>query len=219
MSNRHSKSAGKHHGAKAASSALVTATAIGLLAVLGSGGARASAAEAAAPSVAQDVAAGKQTTLGLYVTSREAYEKWKAAPDKVTVIDVRTPEEYLFIGHADMAWNIPFAAQLYQWDAEKKQFPMQPLPDFVARVEKIAKPDDLLLVMCRSGTRSAMAVNLLAKAGFTNVYNITDGMEGDAVQDLNSVFNGQRLVNGWKNSGLPWTYAINPERMVVPERR
>jgi rhodanese-related sulfurtransferase len=219
MSNRRSKFAGKHYGAKAASSALVTATAIGLMAVLGSWGAPASAAQAAAPSVAHELPAGKQTTLGLYVTSREAYEKWKAAPDKVTVVDVRTPEEYLFIGHADMAWNIPLAAQLYQWDAEKKQFPMQPLPDFIARVQKIAKPDDTLLVMCRSGTRSAMAVNLLAKAGFTNVYNITDGMEGDAVNDPDSVFNGQRLVNGWKNSGLPWTYKIDPERMVLPEKR
>ena len=42
---------------------------------------------------------GKQTTLGLYVTGAEAYEQWKAAPDKVKVIDVRTPEEYAFVGH------------------------------------------------------------------------------------------------------------------------
>jgi rhodanese-related sulfurtransferase len=162
------------------------------------------------------LAAEKQTTLGLYVTAKEAYEKWKAAPDKVTVLDVRTPEEFLFIGHADMAWSIPLAAQKYQWDAEKKQFPMQPLPDFVARVQKVAKPGDTLLVMCRSGGRSAMAVNLLAKAGFKNVYNITDGMEGDAVKDPDSVFNGQRLVNGWKNSGLPWTYRTDPARTVWP---
>ena len=62
-----------------------------------------------------------------------------------------------------------------------------------------------------------MAVNLLAKAGFTHVYNITDGMEGDAVKDPNSVFVGQRLVNGWKNSGLPWTYKLTPDRMVLPK--
>jgi rhodanese-related sulfurtransferase len=173
----------------------------------------------ASPPAAAQLPAGKQTTLGLYVTSREAYEKWQAAPDKVTILDVRTPEEYMFIGHADTAWNIPLAAQLYQWDAEKKQFPMQPLPDFVTRVQKVAEPGDTLLVMCRSGGRSAMAVNLLAKAGFTHVYNITDGMEGDAVKDPDSVFNGQRLVNGWKNSGLPWTYKIDPERMVLPDKR
>ena len=161
----------------------------------------------------------KQTTLGLYVTAKEAYEKWRASPDDVTILDVRTPEEYLFIGHADMAWNIPLAAQSYQWDAEKQQFPMSPLADFVTRVQKVAGPDDTLLVMCRSGGRSAMAVNVLAKAGFRNVYNITDGMEGDAVKDPNSVFDGQRLVNGWKNSALPWTYRIDPDRMVLPDER
>ena len=52
----------------------------------------------------------KQTTLGLYVTAKEAYEKWKAEPEKVKIFDVRTTEEYLFIGHAEMAWNIPFGS-------------------------------------------------------------------------------------------------------------
>ncbi len=78
---------------------------------------------------------------------------------------------------------------------------MKPLPDFVSRVSEVAKPDDTLLVMCRSGGRSAIAVNMLAKAGFKNVYNIIDGMEGDTVEDPGSVFLGQRLRNGWKNSG------------------
>jgi rhodanese-related sulfurtransferase len=171
----------------------------------------------AAPAAAIEtsaVPAEKQTTLGLYLTAREAYEKWKATPDKVTVLDVRTPEEFLFIGHAEMAWNVPFAAQSYQWDAGKKRFPMRPLPDFVARVQKVAEPDDTLLVMCRSGGRSAMAVNRLAEAGFKNVYNIVDGMEGDSVKDPDSLFHGQRLVNGWKNSGLPWTYEVDPGRML-----
>mgnify|MGYP001812525666 FL=1 len=158
----------------------------------------------------------KQTALGLYVTSKEAYEMWRSKPDEVTLIDVRTPEEFLFIGHAEMAWNIPLAEQSYQWDPEKQQLPMSLLPDFVTRVQSVANPDDILMVTCRSGGRSAMAVNLLAKAGFKNVYNITDGVEGDAVKDPNSVFNGQRMVNGWKNSGLPWTYKIDPERMVLP---
>ena len=67
--------------------------------------------------------------------------------------------------------------------------------------------------MCRSGGRSAMAVNTLAKAGFTNVYNIIDGMEGDAVKDPGSVYQGQRLKNGWKNSGIPWTYQPDPQHM------
>jgi rhodanese-related sulfurtransferase len=161
----------------------------------------------------------KQTALGLYLTAKEAYEKWRAAPDAVKILDVRTPEEFLFVGHPTMAWKIPVAVQTYEWDPEKKQFPMKPLPDFVSRVSKVAKPDATLLVMCRSGGRSAIAVNFLAKAGFEHVYNIVDGMEGDVVEDPTSIFRGQRLVNGWKNSGCPWTYELTPERMVLPKAR
>jgi rhodanese-related sulfurtransferase len=108
----------------------------------------------------------KQTVPGFYVTAKEAYEQWKAKPDSVKILDVRTPEEYLFVGHPAMAWKIPVATQSYEWDAEKKQFPMKLLPDFASRVSQIAKPDDTLMVMCRSGGRSAIAVNMLAKAGF-----------------------------------------------------
>jgi len=159
----------------------------------------------------------KQTNLGLYVTAKEAYEKWKADPEKVMIVDVRTPEEFLFVGHPTMAWKIPVAAQTYEWDAGKEQFPMRLIPDFVFRVNEVAKPDDTILVMCRSGGRSALAVNLLAKAGFKHVYQIIDGMEGDAVADPDSVFLGQRLRNGWKNSGCPWTYKLTPDRMVLPK--
>ena len=155
----------------------------------------------------------KQTSLGLYLTAREAYDKWQADPETITVLDVRTTEEYLFIGHAPMAWNVPLMSQTYEWAADKQRFKMQPNTDFVAQVTEFAKPTDTILVMCRSGGRSAMAVNLLAKAGFENVYNITDGMEGDAVSDPGSVYQGQRLKNGWKNSGVPWTYQPNPGRM------
>lgn len=160
---------------------------------------------------------GKQTELGLYVSSRDAYEKWRAEPDKVKIIDVRTPEEYLFVGHPTMAWKIPLAVQIYEWDAEKKKYPMKPLADFVARCSEVAKAEDTLYLMCRSGGRSAIAINMLAKAGFKHVYNIVDGMEGDVVEDPESVFVGQRLKNGWKNSGCPWTYALTPERMVLPK--
>ena len=159
----------------------------------------------------------KQTVLELYVTAREAYDKWKAAPGKVKILDVRTPEEFLFVGHPPMAWKIPVAVQSYEWDAEKKKFPMAPIPDFVDRVKQVAKPGDTLFVMCRSGGRSAIAVNMLAKAGFTNAHNIVDGMEGDTVKNPDSLFAGQHLVNGWKNSGCPWTYDLTPDRLLLPK--
>ena len=49
----------------------------------------------------------KQTSLGLYVTAQEAYDMWKADPEKIKILDVRCPEEYVLIGHPDMALNIP----------------------------------------------------------------------------------------------------------------
>ena len=64
----------------------------------------------------------KQTSLGLYVTSKEAYEIWKDTPKKVKILDVRTLDEYINIGHVEMAWNIPGFLQTYNWDAEKKCF-------------------------------------------------------------------------------------------------
>ena len=158
---------------------------------------------------------GKQTVLGLYVTAKEAYDMWKANPEKVIILDVRTPEEYLFVGHPTMAWKIPIAEQSYEWDAGKGQFPMKLLPDFVSRVQEVAKPGDMILATCRSGGRGAMAVNLLAKAGFTQVYNIVDGIEGDANADSDSVAQAQPLKDGWKNSGCPWTKKLTPERMLL----
>jgi rhodanese-related sulfurtransferase len=51
---------------------------------------------------------------------------------------------------------------------------MKPLPDFASRVSEVAKSGDAIYIMCRSGGRIAIAVNMLAKAGFKNAYNIID---------------------------------------------
>ena len=61
-----------------------------------------------------------------------------------------------------------------------------------------------------------MAVNQLAAAGFTKAYNIVDGIEGDTVDDPESVFHGKRMKNGWKNSA-PWVYGIDPEKIIIEE--
>jgi rhodanese-related sulfurtransferase len=164
------------------------------------------------------IAKERQTSLGLYVTAKEAYDMWQADPG-LRILDVRTPEEFVFVGHAPMAWNIPLALQTYEWDPEKRALRWELNPGFVAEVKAWAGPEDTILASCRSGGRSAMAINALAAAGFTRVYNILDGMEGGAVKDPDSVFDGMRMKNGWKNSGLPWTYEIDPDRMKLPPRQ
>jgi rhodanese-related sulfurtransferase len=125
----------------------------------------------------------KRTSLGLYITSADAYDMWKADPENVKLIDVRTTEEFRTIGVPEMAAKIPLTAS----------------EQFVGQVRRIASPDDTVLVICRSGNRSAAAVEMLARAGFDNAYTVVDGFEGDRDSD------GKRTVNGWKNAGLPWT--------------
>lgn len=160
----------------------------------------------------------KQTTLGMYVNSQEAYAMWKASPEKVAIIDCRTPQEYNYVGHAPMAYNIPSKFMTMEYDAKKKTYKTKANPNFVDEVKMHFKKNQTLLVICRSGSRSAAAANLLDKAGYKNVYNIYDGFEGDKVKIEDSYFKGQRLVNGWKNSGNPWTYAGDQALMYFPKK-
>ncbi len=158
----------------------------------------------------------KHTSLGKYVTALEAYEMWKANPEKVTILDCRSVEEYTYVGHAPMALNIPSKMNTLKFNAETKAYDMTDNPDFEVQMKKRFKPEDTIAIMCRSGHRSAASVERLAKIGFTNVYNITDGFEGDVLKDPESYFQGKRVLNGWKNSGAPWTYALDPKLVYSP---
>jgi rhodanese-related sulfurtransferase len=165
------------------------------------------AATAAAAEAPAD--ASKRTVPGRYLTAVEAYAAYAAAPQATWIIDVRTPEEYDFVGHATMAENIPLMLWTGKFDAGKKAFVLADNPGFVEAVKKRHQPEDVLLLMCRSGPRGAAAVNKLAEAGFTRVYNVVDGFEGDKVEDQASPDFGRRALNGWRNARLPWTYSLD----------
>lgn len=115
-----------------------------------------------------------------------------------------------------MAYNVPIAIQSYSWDSKTSEYSMEMQSNFVDQVKIIAQANDTILVTCRSGGRSAMAVNKLAEAGFLYVFNITDGFEGDMVKDKSSLYYEKRMVNGWKNSGLPWTYELVNDQIILP---
>jgi len=137
----------------------------------------------------QTLPQAKRTSVGLYITAAGAFEKWQADPQNVKIIDVRTPEEFRTVGIPEMAAKVPLSAS----------------HEFVVQVKKVAEPDDTILVICRSGNRSAVAVEMLARAGFERAYTVVDGFEGDRETDPSSPDYGKRTVNGWKNAGLPWT--------------
>jgi rhodanese-related sulfurtransferase len=160
----------------------------------------------------------KQTVLGLYATAEEAFEMWQADPNKINILDVRTPEEYVFVGHPTMAYNIPFQLFNYKLAVLNKEPLMTANPNFTAEVNRKFKTSDTILVICRSGNRSAAAVNAMAAAGFKIAYSVTEGFEGDRVKDPDSSVYDKRLKNGWKNAGLPWTDQLNPQLMWIPSR-
>jgi rhodanese-related sulfurtransferase len=182
-------------------------------------------APAASPCASHShVPESNRTTLGLYASPLEAYDMWKADPDGVRILDVRTFEEYLFVGHVEAAKNVPLLFPKY--DPEGPSMPGRPPgcsgdfnTEFVAQVKEAIEPDAVIVVMCSSGGRAAMAVDKLAEAGFTKVYNIVNGLEGDVVDDPESAYFGKKMKNGWKNCGLPWTYSFDPDLMWVAPKK
>lgn len=170
------------------------------------------------PAAAQDVPKEKQTALGKYLTAKEAYDTVKAERAKVLFIDVRTSAELMFVGSTDeIDAHVPFAEMTPVWDEKSARFHMGPNANFVAQIEAAAaakglNKSDKVVLMCRSGERSARAVNALAAAGFTNAYSQIEGFEGDMSKE------GRRSVNGWKNAGLPWGYKLDKAKPVAVAR-
>ena len=165
----------------------------------------------------KDVPPKKRTKQGLYLTAKEAYQMWRADPLKTILLDVRIPAEYVFVGHPPMAYNVPY--EFWRSDVLSKDgtVVMKINPKFIEHVKKVASPDETLLVMCRSGKRSAKACDALAKAGYKKVFNIVDGFEGDAVKDRRSSSYAKRTKNGWRNSRMPWTYELRRNLMYLPK--
>lgn len=131
------------------------------------------------------------------ITPREAYEMTRNPA--VRLVDVRSIAEYYFVGHPETAANVP----LTFWDEKK-----QALVDnerFIEDIKTRFRSQDILVFICRSGGRSLKAAQAAQGAGFSKVYSIKEGFEGEKDGQ------GHRTVGGWKNSGLPYTYDIKEE--------
>jgi len=162
----------------------------------------------------------KQTRLGLYMTAEQAYEHTMNNMDKTLFVDIRTPSELNYLGVATvMDAHVPLAfMDSTGWDDKKRRYLRADNKNFVADIEARLKQkgltkDDTVILMCRSGKRSAKAVNMLAAAGFTRAYSVVDSFEGDKAREGEN--KGKRTVNGWKNSGLPWTYSLDKDLMYI----
>lgn len=162
---------------------------------------------------ALDLPAKKQTMAGLYLTAAEAVAFLE--DEDVLFVDVRTRAEVNFLGiptRADVNIPLMFMPPFPEFDADKAAYKLEINEDFAEDFLAYASEaglttDTPVVLICRSGSRSARAANILTDLGFTEVYSVVDGYEGDKAGDGPS--KGQRVVNGWRNAGLDWSYGIS----------
>ena len=109
---------------------------------------------------------------------------------RAVLVDVRSAEERTFVGQVPAGIHVAWATGTS----------LNRNPRFVRELEAKVRKDVVIVFLCRSGKRSALAAEAAAKAGFTHAFNILEGFEGD----LDAA--GQRgHLGGWRVHGLPWT--------------
>ncbi len=109
--------------------------------------------------------------------------------DEAQLVDVRTAEERKFVGHVPGTVHVAWATGTA----------LTRNPRFARELESKVKKDGVVLLLCRSGKRSALAAEVVARAGFTKVFNVLEGFEGEI--DANQHRGGS---DGWRFHGLPW---------------
>ncbi len=122
------------------------------------------------------------------------------------LIDVRSAAEYQFVGHPLGSVLVPWL-DVPEWQANPQVF--------IERVEvaieqqmgaqtqikiKTQIAQVPLMLICRSGIRSADAGRCLLTHGFTQVGHVSSGFEGDLDEH-----NQRGALNGWRFDGLDWS--------------
>jgi len=111
---------------------------------------------------------------GPILSAPEALEKSRAG--EITLIDIRTPREWRETGIAEGALPI---------DMTRKTF----VQEILAAVD--GDKDAPIGIICRTGNRTTYTQKALQEMGFTNVYNVKEGMIGSGAGP------------GWVQRGLP----------------
>jgi rhodanese-related sulfurtransferase len=121
------------------------------------------------------------------VPPREAWALVQAG--QAALVDVRSAEERKFVGLVPGTTHVAWATGTS----------LTRNPRFVRELEARVRKDDVVLLLCRSGKRSALAAEAAAKAGFANAFNVQEGFEGELNEALQ-----RGSAGGWRFHGLPW---------------
>jgi rhodanese-related sulfurtransferase len=129
------------------------------------------------------------------VTPEEAYALLQADP-RVKLVDVRTNAERDWVGRVAIPEPQHLAVEWATYPGGA------PNPAFGAQLEVLARKDEVLLFLCRSGVRSRHSARVATERGFAESYDILEGFEGD--RDAQG---HRKTVGGWCKAGLPWVGA------------
>jgi rhodanese-related sulfurtransferase len=108
---------------------------------------------------------------------------------QAVLVDVRSAEERKFVGHVPGSVHVAWATGTS----------LTRNPRFVRELEAKVGKTQTVLLLCRSGKRSALAAEAAAKAGLHNVFNVLEGFEGE-INDQQQ----RGSSDGWRFRGLPW---------------
>lgn len=106
------------------------------------------------------------------ITAQEAYQMQQ---NGAILIDVRTKQEYDFMRAKDAV-----LVESYMELNGKRVFNK----NFVTQIEDLVDMDlnKEIILICRSGSRTKEAAAILAKNGFSNIYNVKNGFVYDWVR-------------------------------------
>jgi rhodanese-related sulfurtransferase len=105
------------------------------------------------------------------------------------LVDVRSAEERKFVGQVPGTVHVA-------WSSGTS---LTRNPRFVRELEAKVRKDEPVLLLCRSGKRSALAAEAAAKAGFAYAFNVREGFEGELDEAQH-----RGKGDGWRFRGLPW---------------
>lgn len=114
----------------------------------------------------------------LVLSAPEAHRLVRAG--ELTLIDIRTPEEWRHTGVADGAGLVNMVHP-----GGTEGF----VRDILAQVD--GNPDAPIGLICRTGNRTTHIQRVLTAHGFSRIYNVAEGMVGSSAGP------------GWLNRGLP----------------
>ncbi len=123
------------------------------------------------------------------LTPEQAWAVLQAAP-VAKLVDVRSRPEL------DLVGRIPGATHI-EWSFYPD---WKPNPAFESQLKSQIDMESLVMFICRTGGRSNNAAVLAKQLGYTEVYNVLQGFEGDANEEKQ-----RGKINGWKAAGLSWS--------------